>query len=105
MVNNAGITPRRIGPIDWLRVEDYSEVINVNYMGTVRVTKAFLPLLKQTKGRIVNVSSLAGRLALSQVGPYSASKFAVEGFSDVIRLVRLIICLVLFKKILVTCVC
>lgn len=85
LVNNAGIAARRSGPLDWLDVDDFRRVMEVNLFGMVRVTKACLPLLKLTRGRIVNVTSAAGRLALARKGPYDSSKFAAEAFSDIIR--------------------
>ena len=57
----------------------------MNLIGALAVTQAFLPLLKAARGRIVNVSSVAGRGALPFMGPYAASKFALEGMSDSLR--------------------
>jgi len=59
--------------------------LEVNLVGAVAVTQAFLPLLKAARGRIVNISSVAGRGALPFMGPYAASKFALEGASDSLR--------------------
>src|SRR3989442_1654896 len=73
LVNNAGIPsagPLEPGPLDQLR-----HVLEVNLVGAVAVTQAFLPLLKAARGRIVNISSVAGRGALPFMGPYAASKF------------------------------
>jgi NAD(P)-dependent dehydrogenase (short-subunit alcohol dehydrogenase family) len=53
--------------------------------GVLRATQAFLPLLRNARGRIVNISSIGGRVAIPMVGPYAASKFAVEGLSDSLR--------------------
>ena len=62
VVNNAGIAP--LGYCDWLSLSTFRLAMDVNYFGTVMVTKAFLPLLKQTKhSRIINLSSLAGTLS------------------------------------------
>jgi NAD(P)-dependent dehydrogenase (short-subunit alcohol dehydrogenase family) len=86
LVNNAGIFGSYSGPLDWLTTSDHREVFEVNYFGMVAVTEAFLPLLKKEKGsRIVNTSSLFGRMFMMGTGPYTASKHAVEGYSDVIR--------------------
>ena len=83
MHNNAGIGAG--GPVEWLQISDYQQVLNVNTLGLVDVTTTFLPLVKQEHGRIVNTSSLAGRVALEGLGPYAMSKFAVEAFSDSLR--------------------
>jgi NAD(P)-dependent dehydrogenase (short-subunit alcohol dehydrogenase family) len=54
-------------------------------VGQVAVTQAFLPALRRGRGRIVNISSIGGRIALPLAGPYAASKFALEGLSDSLR--------------------
>ena len=63
IVNNAGILINP-GPTEWTPVEDYKRMFNVNVLGTVAVTKAFLPMIRKSKGRIVNVASIAGRIGL-----------------------------------------
>nr|KAG5713594.1 hypothetical protein BaRGS_024642 [Batillaria attramentaria] len=60
-------------------------MMNINWLGTVRVTKAFLPLVRAARGRVINLASLAGRVALPGFTSYSSSKFAVIGFSDSLR--------------------
>ena len=60
-------------------------VVNVNLWGMVSVTKAFLPLLKRTKGRIINVASTSGRVAVPLAAAYCISKFGVVAFSDSLR--------------------
>lgn len=83
LVNNAGIGvlgPVELVPIDRLRLQ-----LEVNLIGHVAVTQAFLPMLRQARGRIVNISSLAGRLSVPLMAPYSASKFGVEAVSDALR--------------------
>ncbi|KAG9477283.1 hypothetical protein GDO78_002595 [Eleutherodactylus coqui] len=83
LVNNAGrATP--IGPTDWLDMEDFHKVLNVNLIGLIEVTIKFLPLLKKGSGRIVNVASVMGRLAFGG-GGYCLSKCGVESFSDSLR--------------------
>ena len=68
------------GAVDWISSETFRLVIEVNLFGVVNVTKAFLPLLKQTKNaRIVNLSSVAGFLPAPMMAAYDASKHAVEG--------------------------
>jgi NAD(P)-dependent dehydrogenase (short-subunit alcohol dehydrogenase family) len=83
LVNNAGIAAA--GPLELLPLDEIRAVLDVNVVGAVAVTQAFLPLLKAARGRIVNVSSIAARLALPFMGAYAASKFALEAISDSLR--------------------
>ncbi|GFY56992.1 estradiol 17-beta-dehydrogenase 2 [Trichonephila inaurata madagascariensis] len=83
IVNNAGIHKGII--IDTTRIEDFKDCMEVNTFGLLRVTKAFLPLLKETKGRIVNVTSVAGRMPVSHIAPYIMSKYAAVAFNDCLR--------------------
>ncbi|XP_063300833.1 17-beta-hydroxysteroid dehydrogenase type 6-like [Pelobates fuscus] len=83
LVNNAGIT-RPAAPNEWLTVEDFVKVLNVNLLGTINMTLSLLPLIKTSRGRIVNVSSVMGRLAFAG-GGYTISKHAIEAFSDSLR--------------------
>jgi len=83
LVNNAGIVvpgPLEIVPLDKLRLQ-----FEVNVIGQIAVTQAFLPLLRAGKGRIVNMSSVSGLVAPPFLGPYAASKFALEALSDSLR--------------------
>jgi NAD(P)-dependent dehydrogenase (short-subunit alcohol dehydrogenase family) len=84
LVNNAGICVA--GPIELLPIDDFRRQLEVNVTGQVAVTQAFLPLLRKARGRIVNMSSISGALAAPYLGPYSASKFALEAVSDALRL-------------------
>ena len=84
LVNNAGIMGN-IGPIEFLNKADYDQVMQVNFFGVVDMVKRFLPLLKHTKGRIVNIVSCGGILAAPNMAPYIASKFAVLGYSEALR--------------------
>ncbi|XP_078578029.1 retinol dehydrogenase 16-like [Branchiostoma floridae x Branchiostoma japonicum] len=84
LVNNAGIFGP-LGSVEWPTIEDYRAVLNVNLLGLIDVTKTFLPLLKKSRGRVVNVTSGAGRTAVPFQGPYTVSKYGAEGFSDVLR--------------------
>jgi NAD(P)-dependent dehydrogenase (short-subunit alcohol dehydrogenase family) len=59
--------------------------MDVNYFGVVRITQKFLPLVRAHKGRIINVSSVAGFISGALQGPYSASKFALEALTDSLR--------------------
>lgn len=84
LVNNAGVNLP--GPLEALSLETIRQQFEVNLFGHIRVTQAFLPLLRQAqRARIVNMSSLMGRVALPMLGPYSMSKHALEGFSDALR--------------------
>lgn len=58
----------------------------VNLFGTIRVTKAFLPLIRRNQGRIVNLSSILGRSVEHYSAPYCITKFGIEAFSDALRL-------------------
>jgi NAD(P)-dependent dehydrogenase (short-subunit alcohol dehydrogenase family) len=84
LVNNAGIGVG--GPLEVVPPADLRKQFEVNVIGPVTVMQAFLPLLRQGRGRIVNIGSIAGRAALPFVGPYSASKFALEALTDAMRL-------------------
>ncbi|XP_060085158.1 dehydrogenase/reductase SDR family member 9-like [Ylistrum balloti] len=86
LVNNAGIYDG-VGLLmsEWIPIEDYKRMMDVNLYGMVRVTNRFLPLLRAERGRIVNMSSVCGRLFASGGSPYVCSKFAVEGYSDILR--------------------
>jgi NAD(P)-dependent dehydrogenase (short-subunit alcohol dehydrogenase family) len=83
LVNNAGIAV--VGPIEVLGVDDWRRQLEVNVIGQVAVTRALLPALFRARGRVVNVSSIGGLVAGPLFGPYSASKFAIEAFTDTLR--------------------
>jgi NAD(P)-dependent dehydrogenase (short-subunit alcohol dehydrogenase family) len=83
LVNNAGIAVA--APLEFLPVDRLRQQLEVNLIGQAAVTQAFLPALRRTRGRIVNVSSIGGRVALPLVGAYNASKFGLEGLSDALR--------------------
>ncbi len=84
LVNNAGIAP--IGNFDWLNAQTFRDTFEVNFFGSVSVTRALLPLLKQTKNsRIIGISSLAGLLSGPGFSAYAASKHACEGFYKSLR--------------------
>uniref|UniRef100_A0A670HQ38 Retinol dehydrogenase 5 n=1 Tax=Podarcis muralis TaxID=64176 RepID=A0A670HQ38_PODMU len=83
LVNNAGVA-NPIGPTEWMGVEDYRKVMSVNTFGVIEVSLAFLPLLKRARGRVVNTSSVLGRLSANG-GGYCVSKYTVEAFSDSLR--------------------
>ncbi|XP_037381213.1 D-beta-hydroxybutyrate dehydrogenase, mitochondrial [Talpa occidentalis] len=83
LVNNAGIST--FGEVEFTSMETYKEVAEVNLWGTVRTTKFFLPLIRRAKGRVVNISSMLGRMANPARSPYCITKFGVEAFSDCLR--------------------
>jgi len=83
LVNNAGIAVP--GPWELLPIEAFREQLEVNVIGQVAVTQAFLPLLRKSRGRVVNIGSINGGLAVPYLGAYSASKFALEAFNDALR--------------------
>ncbi len=85
IINNAGIVMP--GPLEFLPLEDVRMQLEVNVVGVLAVTQAFLPLLRASgDGRIVNISSINGRMALRFLGPSVTSKFALEGMSDTLRM-------------------
>jgi len=84
LVNNAGIAVA--GPLEAVPIADLRRQFEVNVIGQVAVTQALLPLLRTGRGRIVNMGSIAGRAAMPVMGPYSASKFALEALTDALRL-------------------
>ena len=84
LVNNAGIAVS--GPLEFVPIADFQRQFEVNVTGQLRVIQAMLPLLRVARGRIVNISSIAGRSAMPIMGPYSASKYALEAMSDALRL-------------------
>jgi NAD(P)-dependent dehydrogenase (short-subunit alcohol dehydrogenase family) len=84
LVNNAGIvvgSPLEVIPLSQLRKQ-----LEVNVIGQIAVTQAFLPLLRRGRGRIVNMGSIAGRGTIPLLGPYSASKYALEALTDALRM-------------------
>ncbi|KAM4701137.1 retinol dehydrogenase 7-like [Discoglossus pictus] len=83
LVNNAG-SATGLGPNEWQRKEEFFEMLNLNLLGMIDMTLNVLPLIRRARGRIVNVSSGAGRLA-NLGGGYSIAKFGVEAFSDSLR--------------------
>jgi NAD(P)-dependent dehydrogenase (short-subunit alcohol dehydrogenase family) len=83
LVNNAGIAVA--GPLEFVPLPALRRQLEVNVTGQVAVTQAFLPLLRPQRGRIVNIGSVSGRFANPYMGPYAASKFALEAVSDALR--------------------
>ena len=83
LINNAGIAVA--GPLECLPISELERQLDINVIGPVRVTQAFLPMLRAAQGRVVMMSSVAGKSAMPVVGAYSASKFALEALSDTWR--------------------
>jgi NAD(P)-dependent dehydrogenase (short-subunit alcohol dehydrogenase family) len=83
LVNNAGIAVG--GPLEFVPLKDLRLQLEVNVVGLVAVTQALLGALRTSRGRIVNIGSVGGRHAVPFVGPYAASKHAVEAISDSLR--------------------
>jgi NAD(P)-dependent dehydrogenase (short-subunit alcohol dehydrogenase family) len=85
LVNNAGI--ERHGSIEELEMADFKAVMETNYFGVLRCIKALLPQMRRNqKGCIINVSSVSGRLTSSPLGPYTASKYALESVSEALAM-------------------
>lgn len=84
LINNAGIAIS--GPMEFLSPADLRRQFEVNTIGVTAVTQAFLPLLRKARGRIVNISSASAYMAIPLLGPYAASKAAMEKLSDALRI-------------------
>ena len=80
LVNNAGIAVA--GPLEMVPAEALRQQFDVNVIGQIAVTQAFLPMLRAARGRIILMGSILGRLALPFVGAYSAAKFALEAVAE-----------------------
>lgn len=83
LVNNAGIAVA--APLEFIPLDDLRWQLEVNVVGQVAVTQAFIPLLRQARGRIVNISSIGGLVSGKIIGPYHASKYALEALNDALR--------------------
>jgi NAD(P)-dependent dehydrogenase (short-subunit alcohol dehydrogenase family) len=83
LINNAGIAVP--GPLEDLPLHDLRRQFEVNVFGVLRVTQIFLPLIRESQGRIINMSSVAGLMTSPFLGAYSASKFALEALSNALR--------------------
>lgn len=84
LVNNAGIAPS--GPLECLTSNSIREIFNINVLGLLFMIQACLPMLKQTKGRIINIGSSSGLVAMPLMSTYSATKFGVRAISESLRL-------------------
>lgn len=83
LVNNAGVALG--GPLESIDLDVLRRQLEINTVAPVAVTQAFVPLLRRSRGRIVNISSIGGLVPQPFIGPYVASKFAVEGLSGTMR--------------------
>ncbi|KAK3871739.1 hypothetical protein Pcinc_023133 [Petrolisthes cinctipes] len=83
LVNNAGVST--FGEVEWVSDNIFRKLLEVNTLGTIAATKAFLPFIRRAQGRVVNISSMYGRMSNTMRSPYVTSKFAVEGFTDCLR--------------------
>jgi len=83
LVNNAAIQANV--PIEVYGIDQWRHMFEVNLFGHVAVTQALLPALIRNKGRVVNISSVGGKVAMATYGPYAATKFALEAVSDSLR--------------------
>ncbi len=84
LVNNAGIAVA--GPVEALPLSEWRRQFEVNIFGLVAVTQAFLPLLRQGYGRVINMASMSGRAAMPYMAPYSASKHSLAGLTTSLRI-------------------
>jgi NAD(P)-dependent dehydrogenase (short-subunit alcohol dehydrogenase family) len=85
LINNAGVA--YVAVLEELRLDDLRRQYETNVIGVLRVTQAVLPAMRERRrGRILNVSSIAGKIALPLMGAYASSKHALEGLSDSLRL-------------------
>jgi NAD(P)-dependent dehydrogenase (short-subunit alcohol dehydrogenase family) len=84
LINNAGTI--RVGPVELMTLEDYAEAMRVHFWGPLYTTLAVLPAMRQRReGRIVNISSIGGKVSMPHLVPYNASKFALVGLSEGLR--------------------
>jgi len=84
LVNNAGIVVP--GPLECLPIDQLRQQFEVNVVGQIAVTQAFAAMLRRGCGRIVNIGSVSGRISSPLLGPYCASKFALEALTDALRM-------------------
>lgn len=83
LVNSAGVTG--LGPLIDTTIEEFNRVLEVNLVGVHRMIHDFGPLLVESKGRIVNISSIGGFMTDTWLGPYGTSKHALEGYTEILR--------------------
>ena len=83
LVNNAGIGVNV--PVEGFAIDKWRRLFEVNLFGHIAVTQALLPALIRSRGRVVNISSVGGKIAMATYGPYAGTKFALEAVSDALR--------------------
>lgn len=83
LVNNAAVQANV--PIEVFAIDEWRRIFEVNLFGQVAMTQSLLPALIRSKGRVVNISSVGGKVAMAAYGPYAATKFALEAVSDSLR--------------------
>jgi NAD(P)-dependent dehydrogenase (short-subunit alcohol dehydrogenase family) len=84
LINNAGTI--QVGPVELMTLEDYEEAMKVHFWGPLYTVLAVLPAMRQRReGRIVNISSIGGKVSMPHLLPYTASKFALVGLSEGLR--------------------
>ena len=83
LINSAGIA--RHGPVECVPMSVLRKQLEVNFFGLYSVTQTLLPFLREARGRIINISSISGRISSPFLSPYCASKFAVEALTDSLR--------------------
>lgn len=84
LVNNAGVPSG--GPLECLPLDRFRDQLDVNLLGTLAVTQAFLPLLRGSRGRIVNINSISGLVTIAYRGPYAATKAALNVLTESLRM-------------------
>jgi NAD(P)-dependent dehydrogenase (short-subunit alcohol dehydrogenase family) len=83
LINNAGVAPP--AAVELADLDEVRRILEVNTLAPLQLIQACLPLLRRAQGRVVNMSSMNGAIAMPMVGAYSASKFALEALSDALR--------------------
>ncbi len=83
LVNNAGIAVP--APLEFIPIDEFRRQIEVNLVGQLALTQALVEQLRKAKGRIINITSVGGRIAGRMLGAYHASKFAMEALTDTLR--------------------
>jgi NAD(P)-dependent dehydrogenase (short-subunit alcohol dehydrogenase family) len=83
LVNNAAIGVN--APVEVFAIDEWRRLFEVNFFGHIAVTQTLLPDLIRSKGRVINVSSVGGRMAMATYGPFASTKFALEAVSDALR--------------------